>query len=116
MKLRPGIVVGLAGWLLAASASAQVERIWLTHRTSDPSKIVVNWETTEPGNSVVRFGPSQDCTKTVTVEETVTLHHVEIPLAKRDTTYHYSVSAGDQTSGDATFKSYPTDVFVWQFR
>ena len=75
-----------------------------------PSKIVVNWETAKPGNSVVRFGLSQDYTETVAVEETVTLHHVEIPLAKRDTTYHYSVSTGDQTSGDATFKSYPTDV------
>jgi hypothetical protein len=28
----------------------------------------------------------------------------------RNTTYHYSVSTGDQASPDATFKSYPTDV------
>jgi hypothetical protein len=65
MKPRPGIVVGLAGWLLAVSASAQVERIWLTHKTSDPNKIVVNWETAEPGNSVVRFGLSQNYTESV---------------------------------------------------
>jgi len=90
--------------------SAEITRIWLTHKASEPSRIVVNWETAKPGNSVVRFGLSQDYTETVAVEETATLHHVEIPLAKRDTTYHYSVSTGDQTSGDATFKSFPTDV------
>src|SRR5207237_1216232 len=39
-----------------------------------------------------------------------TLHHVEIPLAKQDALYHYSVATGDQTSPDATFKGYPTDV------
>jgi hypothetical protein len=110
MKPHYGVAFGLAGWLVAASASAQVERIWLTHKTSDPSRIVVNWETEKPGNSVVRFGLSQDYTETAAVEETATLHHVEIPLAKRDTTCHYRVSTGDQTSSDATFKSCPTDI------
>ena len=37
-------------------ASAEITRVWLTHRTTDPSKIVVNWETAAPGNSVVRYG------------------------------------------------------------
>lgn len=92
------------------TTSAEITRIWLTHKASDPRRIVVNWETAEPANSVVRFGLSQDCTETVAVDEAVTLHHVEIPLAKRGTTYHYRVSSGDQTSGDATFSSYPTDV------
>ena len=46
------------------SASAEITRIWLTHRTTGPSKIVVNWETAEPGNSVVRYGLSPDYTKT----------------------------------------------------
>lgn len=91
-------------------ASAEITRIWLTHRTTDPGKIVVNWETAKPGNSVVRYGLSQEYTETVAVEETATLHHVEIPIPKRDTTYHYHVSTGDQTSGDATFQSYPTDL------
>lgn len=103
------------------TASAEITRIWLTHKTSDPSRIVVNWETAKPGDSVVRYGLSQDYTETVAVEETAALHHVEIPLAKRDTTYHYRVSTGDQTSGDATFQSFPTDVLRvavvadWQF-
>jgi hypothetical protein len=41
-------------------ASAEITRVWLTHRTTDPSKIVVNWETAAPGNSVVRYGLNQN--------------------------------------------------------
>lgn len=38
------------------------------------------------------------------------LHHVEIPLAERDTVYHYRVRTGSQQSQDATFQAYPTDM------
>jgi hypothetical protein len=108
--MRISALTTLLTLIVCQAASAEITRIWLTHRTTTPDKLVVNWQTDEPGNSVVRFGPSQDYTETVAVEETVSLHHVEIPIPKRDTTYHYSVSTGDQASPDATFKSYPTDV------
>lgn len=87
-----------------------ITRIWLTHKTSDPSKIVVNWMSDEPGDSVVRFGLTDQYGQTVRIDEETTLHHVEIPLAKQNVVYHYSVSTGDQRSADATFKTYPTDV------
>lgn len=90
--------------------SAEITRIWLTHQTNDPSKIVVNWMTEEPGESVVRFGLTADYGETVKIDEATLLHHVEIPLKHRDATYHYSVSTGDQTSKDAAFKAYPSDV------
>lgn len=90
--------------------AAEIERIWLTHKTNDPSKIVVNWRTDEPGDSVVRYGLSKEYGETVRIDESTTLHHVEIPLKDRDTIYHYSVSTGDQHSADATFKAYPTNV------
>src|SRR5688572_33349836 len=96
--------------LLPALAPAQVERIWLTHRSNDPSKIVVNWTTKTPGDSKVRFGLTKDYGQEVHVPGKTTLHHVEIPLPKKDVVYHYSVSTGEQTSLDATFKTYPTDV------
>lgn len=89
---------------------AEIERIWLTHKSNDPSKIVVNWMTDEPGNSVVQYGLTKEYGETVRIDENTTLHHVEIPLKHRDTTYHYSVSTGDQRSADAMFKAYPTDV------
>ena len=43
-----------------ASASGagrpNIDRIWLGHRSHDPGKLVVNWMTKEPGDSIVRFG------------------------------------------------------------
>jgi hypothetical protein len=103
------LLIALA--LSARTASAEdIERIWLTHKTNDPSKIVVNWMTDEPGNSVVGFGLTTEHEQEVRIDENATLHHVEIPLKHRDAVYHYSVRTGDQRSADATFKAYPTDV------
>ena len=105
--------LALATWLMLAMlqpASAEITRVWLTHRTTDPGKIVVNWQTPEAGNSVVHYGLDQECDETASIDEDVTLHHVEIPIPKRDTTYHYRVRTGNQTSRVATFKGYPTDV------
>lgn len=92
------------------TVAGEITRIWLTHKTNDPSKIVVNWMTDEPGDSVVRFGLTTESSETVQIEENTTLHHVEIPIKHRDAVYHYSVSTGDQRSKDASLKAYPTDV------
>lgn len=89
--------------------SAQVERVWLTHRTNDPSKIVVNWTTKSPGPSTVRFGPTKAYGQQVKSADNATLHHVEIPLP-RSGAVHYSVVTDDQTSTAAVFQGYPTDV------
>lgn len=56
--MRTTIITGLVTLILACGASAQVERIWLTHRAPDPSRIVINWTTRQPGDSAVRFGPT----------------------------------------------------------
>ncbi len=103
----PLIVLTLAP---CCAAAEDIERIWLTHKTNDPSKIVVNWMSDESGDSVVRFGLTAEYEETVRVDESTTMHHVEIPLHHRDAVYHYSVSTGDHRSADATFKAYPTDV------
>lgn len=101
----------LAAWtVIPQSAFGQIERVWLTHQSNDPSKLVVSWQTAKPGNSVVRFGLTKEYGQTVSVDEKVTLHHVEIPLAEKGKTFHYSVSTGDEQSPDATFKAYPTDT------
>lgn len=95
---------------LPSAGFADIERVWLTHRTHDPSKIVVNWETTDPGPSIVRYGPTQEYKHEVRQDEKVRLHHVEIPLPEKDGVYHYSVTTGPHSSPDATFKGYPTRV------
>ncbi len=88
---------------------AAIERVWLTQRSNEPTGIVVNWETSEAGNSVVRYGLSEQYERTERIDENVTLHHVEIPLASKDVTYHYSVATGRDSSPDATFRGYPSD-------
>lgn len=89
-------------------AVARVERIWLTHQSPDPSKIVVSWETTGPGDSVVEFGTSAGLGETVGIPGSRHLHHVEIPLKTKDALYHYRVKTGAQISDINTFKAYPT--------
>lgn len=95
--------------IIAHSASAQVERIWLTHRSHDPSKLVVNWTTRQAGDSKVRYGPTKDYGHEMTVPGQRTVHHVEIPLPVKGE-LHYAVHTGDQHSDDVVFKNYPGDV------
>src|SRR4051812_31269896 len=104
------VVVSVVALISPAPASAQVERIWLTHRTNDPSKLVVNWTSKTSGDATVRFGPTRDYGQAVRVAEDTKLHHVEIPLPAKPGELHYSVSTGDQASEDEVFKGYPTDV------
>lgn len=90
-------------------ASAQIERIWLTHKGNDPGKMVVNWTSTKPGDSVVRFGATKEYGHEARIEGNRTLHHVEVPVPEDSAVCHYSVSTGDQTSPDAVFKTHPSD-------
>ena len=100
----------LVAFCFCSSAFAQVERVWLSHRANDPSKMVVNWMTTLPGESVVRFGRTSSYSHEVRVANQSNIHHVEIPLNESNGQYHYSVSTGSQSSKDTAFKAYPTDV------
>ena len=94
--------------LIATTAfAAPIERLWLTHATNDPSRIVINWETDTPADSVVEYDTSHSLTRRLTSNDPVTLHHVEIPLEQRDVLYHYRVRSGDDASAIATFKGYP---------
>lgn len=98
----------LFGSLSASIGSAApIDTIWLTHATNSPEKIVVNWETATPGNSVVEFGISIELGVTVRSEENTTLHHVEIPLTKRGTPCYYRVRSGDDVSVISSFQGFP---------
>jgi hypothetical protein len=97
-------------FILTLSARAEdIQRLWLTHQTHDPSKLVVNWETAQPGDSVVEFGDTPALGQSVKQTEAVTLHHVEIPLARRTAPLHYRVRSGAQTSAVHSFQGYPTN-------
>jgi len=58
-------------------STAQVERIWLTHPSSKPDKLSINWESVTPGNAVVRYGASEQYDSMITVEENTRLHPVK---------------------------------------
>ena len=92
--------------IMGEHASAQVECVWLTHRTNDPSRLVINWQTAVPGDSVVHFGATPDVTETACGEESVALHHVEIPFGEGDAPLHYAVEISGQRSPVATVKRY----------
>lgn len=119
MNRKTIVVMALA---LTNCCTAAIERVWLTQRSNEPAGIVVNWETSEPGNSIVRYGLTEQYKWTERIDENVTLHHVEIPLVSKDVKYHYSVATGGDHSPDATFKGYPSDqlrvavVANWQAR
>lgn len=95
---------------ISSAALAKVERIWMTHQSPDSSKVVISWETSSPGDSVVEFGTSPQLGESVRMEGSRTLHHVEIPLAEKDSVYHYRVKSGDQVSETNTFKGYPSKL------
>ena len=69
------------------TAAAEIKHIWLSYKTNEPSKIVVNWTSEEPGDSVVRFGQAKDCASIVRIDEHTTPHHVEISLQHCDSNY-----------------------------
>lgn len=97
----------LFAFLSLSALAAPVERVWLTHATNDPSRIVINWETETPGDSVVEYGTGESLGSRVAKPENVTLHHVEIPLEQKDVIYHYRVRSGADASPRLSFKGYP---------
>jgi hypothetical protein len=83
-------------------------RIWLSHRSNDPSSIVISWQTDLPGDSVVYYGVANEEEHRQAQDENVTLHHVEIPLVKKDCIYQYRVETNGKASPTYSFKGYPT--------
>src|SRR4051794_14967710 len=85
--------------LPATLPAADIERIWLTHRTTSPTAIVVNWETTGAGTSSVDYGGAADAlNEHIFAAEETTLHHVEIPLGVARGRWFYRVRTGADAS------------------
>lgn len=94
-----------------AACAEPIERVWLTHKSNDPARIVLNWETDTPGDSVVHFGATDALSETVSVVESVVLHHVEIPFGDGEGPLHYAVETAGQRSQAATVKRYAGQQF-----
>src|SRR4051794_12092613 len=98
-------------WLAlnVAAPAVGIERIWLTHQSAQPDKLVVNWESRSPGDSIVEFGSTPALGEQVKESAIASVHHVEIPLRERGGTYHYRVRSGEEASEIYRFKSYPEE-------
>ncbi len=94
---------------IALPAAAQVNCAWLTHKRSDSSHIVVNWETKEPSRSVLEYGRTAALGERVEVGEAVVLHHVEVPFPKSGD-FHYRISSDGHPPFSGRVKSYSGDV------
>lgn len=95
--------------LFAVSSRAEdITRIWLTHQSNEPSKLVVNWHTAEPADSTVEFGPSSTLGQQVRRDESATLHHLEVPLSAA-APLHFRVRSGAKASAIHEVQAYPRD-------
>lgn len=92
-----------------AAGEPDVTRIWLTHQSTAPDRIVVNWHTDQPGGSVVDYGPTEQLDARAEAPGTGMLHHVEIPVTAGGATNFYRVRSGSQTSATHCFRGYPAD-------
>jgi hypothetical protein len=102
----PRILPLLLALCATTSLSAEITRVWLTHRTNDPAKLCVNWITDTPGDSVVRYGATPSQVHTERIDERVTLHHVEVPFGDHDGLLYYSVETNGVRSAVANVQYY----------
>ncbi|WP_254506689.1 metallophosphoesterase family protein [Anatilimnocola floriformis] len=106
-------LTGSSLFLIAAAALAQepaITRIWLSHRSPDPNKVVVNWESSAPGESQVVVLAEELKSFREKADPTATLHHVEIDVPQRGEMIRYQVQTGAQTSpAGLQLRAYPKD-------
>jgi hypothetical protein len=62
------------------ASATPITRIWLTHKTSEPTRLMVNCESKEAGPSRVEYGPSEALGKSESATDSTTLHHIEVPF------------------------------------
>lgn len=92
-----------------AAGEEPITRIWLSHRSPDPNKVVVNWESAKPGDSRVTIRDSEARVAGVTALGDSTLHHVEVELPERGKMVQYRVYSGEQESAEVQLRAYPKD-------
>ncbi len=89
---------------------ARIERVWLSCRRGEPTHTTVNWETTEPGESVVECGSTAACAEDqVTGPGGSRRHHVDVPLPDTGQ-WFYRVRTGTDVSPPAAFPDLTGDI------
>ena len=101
------IIVSLLALNLIAS-SQEITRIWLSFKTNTPSHLIINWQSSEPGNSKVYLMIGETEFFSTNIDEKVIIHHVEVPLKQTNVEYKYMVRTNSQKSKWNTFQGMPT--------
>ncbi|MCA9233951.1 MAG: metallophosphoesterase [Planctomycetales bacterium] len=60
-------------------------------------RITVMWETSRPASSVVRFGQTGKLEKTISSDDAVTIHEIELSQLDPATPYYYQVETADDS-------------------
>ncbi|MBT3287593.1 MAG: right-handed parallel beta-helix repeat-containing protein [Victivallales bacterium] len=94
MSLRHAVLTAL---LACTLAPAQIQRVWLSTRSTTLASLTVNWETAAPGESVVEFGPTKACAQRLIGRTGSRRHHVDIPLPAKGPLF-YRVRTGPHRS------------------
>ena len=88
------------------NATAQIRQIWLNYCRHEPTHIVVNWISEQPGNSKIYWGSTPEYGYSSEILEETTLHRIEIPLNLQSERVYYKLVSGDQESATLSFKNY----------
>ncbi len=62
------------------AVAAPIERVWLSHASHDPSRLVINWETSFRVAGIVEFGADAALGHSVAATRQASRHHVTTPL------------------------------------
>lgn len=100
------VVCLLGGLFLTDNATAQIRQIWLNYCRHEPTHIVVNWISEQPGNSKIYWGSTPEYGYSSEILEETTLHRIEIPLNLQSERVYYKLVSGDQESATLSFKNY----------
>ncbi len=98
----------LSALFIASATAAPIERVWLSHSSNTPARLVVSWETSSPAAGAVEFGPDSALGRRVLAESRATRHHVEIPFDGRDGHLHYRIHSDGDPSEIHRCKTLPS--------
>lgn len=92
-------------FLIAASADAQVQRVWLSYRSGTPDRLTISCETASSCAVVVKAG---DATAR---DDGGTLHHLDVPFADDGAPFNYEVIADGRDPVRGELRPSPKEVW-----
>lgn len=94
---------------VALPGAESIQRLWLSHRSPSPERVVINWQSSGEGESLVEHGPTEQLGRVQKAPATSQgrLHHEEITVEAGAPRWFYRVRTGGETSALASFKPLP---------